>query len=97
MLSSAQVRLPIGSGSTPHRTLSTLTSHIPRPDSASSANSRRRLPTHCPRDVAPWLISRGQSSAQWAGKAKGCENDPDFQAKYAALSSKMALGMAQGQ
>lgn len=36
-------------------------------------------------------------AAQWAGKAKGCENDPDFQAKYAALSSKMALGMAQGQ
>lgn len=34
-------------------------------------------------------------AAQWAGKAKGCENDPDFQAKYTALSTKMALGMAQ--
>ena len=36
-------------------------------------------------------------AAQWAGKAKGCENDPDFQAKYAALSTKMAMGMAGGQ
>lgn len=36
-------------------------------------------------------------AAQWADKAKGCENDPDFQAKYAALSTKMAMGMAQGQ
>ena len=36
-------------------------------------------------------------AAQWASKAKGCENDPDFQAKYAALSAKMALGMSAGQ
>ena len=34
-------------------------------------------------------------ATQWASKAKGCENDPDFQAKYTALSTKMAMGMAQ--
>lgn len=34
-------------------------------------------------------------AATWASKAKGCENDPDFQSKYSALSTKMALGMVQ--
>ena len=34
-------------------------------------------------------------AASWADKAKGCENDPTFQAKYLALSAKMASGMGQ--
>lgn len=52
-----------------------------------------------PSDAALLAKSSAMSlkAATWAGKAKGCENDPDFQAKYSALATKMALGMAQGQ
>ena len=50
-----------------------------------------------PSDAA--LLARSSAlsmkATQWASKAKGCENDPDFQAKYTALSTKMAMGMAQ--
>ena len=32
-------------------------------------------------------------AAGWAGKIQGCQNDAAFQAKYMALSTKMASGM----
>ena len=31
----------------------------------------------------------------WVGKMQGCQNDAAFQAKYMALSARMATGMAQ--